>query len=434
MRKEEPARVGVVSLGCSKNRVDTEYMLGLLREAGFALVTAPADADILIVNTCGFIEAARQESIGAILEYAAYKKTGKCKTLVVTGCLVERYREALKGELPEADILLGVREYVKLPGLLKGQDAFVPARLGTRVLTTPPFSAYLRVADGCDNRCAYCAIPQIRGPMVSVPMPALVDEAQRLAEDGVTELTLIAQDTSGYGMDLYGKPGLTELMRRLTGIARLRWLRVLYTCPDLVTPALIEAMAANEKICDYLDMPLQHISDKTLRAMNRRGDRAHIESVLAYIRRYAPDFIVRTTMLVGFPGETEKDFDELMAFIEEYPFDRLGAFAFSPEEGTPAARMPDQVPDDVKADRLNRLLLKQRRVAKRQNQKRLRQELTVLVERVDGEFALCRSYAEAPEADGFIILPRAAHLRPGVYTRCRIVKAAAYDLFGEELP
>ena len=330
--------VGVISLGCAKNQVDTERMLGILTREGYAITNDPNYADILIVNTCGFIESAKQESINTILEMAQYKSGGRCARFVVTGCLSERYREELREAMPEIDILLGVREYESLPRLLGGgEDAPVCGPASARVLTTPPYQAYLRIADGCDNRCAYCAIPLIRGNLLSEPLDALVDEAKRLADGGVTELTLIAQDTSGYGIDRYGKPMLGELLTRLERIEGLHWLRVLYTYPDTVTPELIDRFRASGKIVPYLDMPLQHTEDEMLRRMHRRGDQAHIRRVLDYVSANAPEFMLRTTLMVGFPGETDEHFARMLRFITGTPFDRVGAFAFSPEEGTVAA-------------------------------------------------------------------------------------------------
>lgn len=422
--------VGVVSLGCSKNLVDTENMLGLLEQAGFAFTDDPAAADILVVNTCGFIESAKQESIDAILELAAYKTAGNCKTLVVTGCLSERYRGELKQELPEIDILLGVYEYEKLPALLHGAGGEQKA---ARRLTTPAHRAYLRIADGCSNRCTYCAIPLMRGPLHSVPMESLVDEAKRLADLGVSELTLVAQDTSGYGLDIYGRPRLLELMDALSNIDTLHWLRVLYTYPDTVTPALIKGIRGNGKICNYLDMPLQHIDDGILKRMNRRGLRAHIERVLDYIRTNAPDFMLRTTMMVGFPGETDAQFESMLAFLREYEFDRLGAFAFSPEDDTPAALMENQVPEDVKARRLDTLMRQQKEISMRRNEARVGSTVEALIESVSGDVALCRSYAEAPEVDGVIIVPARISHAPGQYITLRLTAAMEYDMEAEEI-
>lgn len=429
------SRIGVVSLGCAKNLVDTERMLGLLREAGHTFVSDPADADVLIVNTCGFIEPAKQESINTILELAAHKRTGRCRLLVATGCLTERYRAELSAAMPEIDVLLGVREYDRLPGLIAGalgiQTPFAPCG-APRVLTTPSYRAFLRVGDGCDNRCTYCAIPLIRGPLQSEPMEHLLDEAKRLADGGVTELTVIAQDTSGYGRDLYGRPRLSELLRRLTAIDTLHWVRVLYTYPDTVTPALIDEIRGNEKLVNYLDMPLQHVNDDVLRAMHRRGSQAHIRRVLEHVERHAPDFILRTTMMVGFPGETDAQFDELLAFLRDHPFDRVGAFPFSPEEGTAAAAMPDQVPEAVKQARLDALMSQQREISRARGSRRIGQTVEVLIEGSDTHGAFGRSYAEAPDVDGRILLPHAA-AQPGTYRRARLIAAKDYDMIGELL-
>ena len=425
--------IGVISLGCAKNLVDTERMLGLLTGAGHELVSHPDKAEVLIVNTCGFIESAKQESINTILEMAAYKKTGRCKKLIVTGCLSQRYREQLAELLPEVDLFLGVREYEALPGYLssgKG-EALCPGPGTKRVLTTPPYSAYLRVGDGCDNRCAYCAIPLIRGPLKSEPMEALVAEAEELAGRGVTELTCIAQDTSGYGVDLYGNPRLMELMERLSRIEGLHWIRVLYTYPDTVTPELIDRIGDNEKIVPYLDMPLQHVNEEVLRRMHRRGTRSHIEKVMDHIEKNAPGFILRTTMMVGFPGETEAAFEEMLAFLKDHPFDRVGAFAFSPEEGTEAALMADQVSEEVKRRRLDRLMTEQKQISLRRNQRRVGSDTEVLVEGREGKYTWGRSYGEAPDVDGRILLPYDQRLKPGQYIEARVTAAGEYDLFAQ---
>ena len=424
--------VGVISLGCAKNQVDTERMLGLLTAAGFEITNQPSEADVLIVNTCGFIESAKQESINAILEMAQYKQGGKCTRLVVTGCLSERYRDELKEAMPEIDLLLGVREYETLPRLLGGKtDAPHCGPKSARVLTTPRYSAYLRIADGCNNRCTYCAIPLIRGNLVSEPLEELVDEAKRLADNGVSELTLIAQDTSGYGMDRYGKPMLIDLLNRLEKIDALRWLRVLYTYPDTVTPELIDRFRAGGKIVPYLDMPLQHTEDEILRRMHRRGDQAHIRQVLDYVAKVAPEFMLRTTLMVGFPGETEEHFSAMVRFIQEHPFDRVGAFAFSPEEGTAAASLPDQVPEEVKQERLSRLMAGQQPISRARNERRVGQLVDVLIEGVEETRAFGRSYAEAPDVDGKIVLEHAGHLRVGSYVPAKLIRAEEYDMIGE---
>ncbi len=429
------AVIGVISLGCAKNQVDTERMLGLLRAAGHTLTGDPAEAEILIVNTCGFIEPAKRESIEAILEMARYKTEGKCKTLVATGCLSERYREELRQEMPEVDILLGVREYEKLPRLLGGTTTDAP-KCGPdtpRMLTTPFYSAYLRIADGCDNRCAYCAIPLIRGRLVSEPMEALEEEAKRLAEGGVSELTLIAQDTSGYGVDLYGKPMLTALLDKLEKIDGIRWLRVLYTYPDTVTPELIDRFRAGGRIVPYLDMPLQHTEDEMLRRMNRRGDQKHILRVLDYVAHNAPEFMLRTTLMVGFPGETDAQFERMRRFIEAHPFDRVGAFAFSPEEGTKAFDMPNQVPEDVKQARLDALMETQRAVSEKRNLLRVGRTADVLIEGVENGRPFGRSYAEAPDVDGRVYLETDAAYPIGSYVPVRMTRALEYDMIGVPL-
>lgn len=428
------AKAGVVSLGCAKNQVDTERMLGLLTGAGYDLTPNPAEADVLLVNTCGFIEPAKQESINAILEMARYKRSGRCKTLVVTGCLSERYRAELREAMPEVDLFLGVREYETLPRLLGGAaDAPTCGPRSARVLTTPPYRAYLRIADGCDNRCTYCAIPLIRGGLVSEPIEELVDEAKRLADGGVTELTLIAQDTSGYGIDRYGKPMLTELLTRLEKIESIRWLRVLYTYPDTVTPALIDRFLQSEKIVPYLDMPLQHTEDAILKRMNRRGDQKHIRDVLDYVAEYAPGFILRTTLMVGFPGETDEQFANMLAFVREHPFDRLGAFAFSPEDGTRAADYPQQVPEKVRQARLDALMSAQQPVSRARSRRRIGQTTYVLIEGYDGKRPFGRSYAEAPDVDGRVYLKDASPIPAGTYVPVRLTDALEYDMIGEPL-
>jgi ribosomal protein S12 methylthiotransferase len=426
------ATVGVVSLGCAKNQVDTERMLGILAASGHTITNDPSRADVIVVNTCGFIESAKQESIDAVLEMAQYKRSGACRKLVVTGCLSERYRAEVAEAMPEIDILLGVREYEKLPRLLGGQEDAPRCGPGSaRILITPPYSAYLRIADGCDNRCAYCAIPLIRGNLVSEPIEELTDEAKRLADGGVTELTLIAQDTSGYGIDRYGKPMLAELLGRLERIDAIHWLRVLYTYPDTVTPALIDRFRDSQKIAAYLDMPLQHTEDEMLRRMRRRGDRTHIERVLDYVEKHAPAFMLRTTLMVGFPGETEDLFQRMLRFLSDHPFDRVGAFAYSPEEGTAAAAMPDQVPEVIKQERLERLMETQRSISRERNERRVGSMTEVLVEGFDGAHAYGRSYAEAPDVDGKVYLEGAGKLPAGGYVQARLTRAEEYDMTGE---
>lgn len=439
---QQALSVGVISLGCAKNRVDTERMLGLLKQAGYTFTNDPAKADILIVNTCGFIEPAKQESIDTVLELAQYKEHGRCRLLIATGCLTERYRAELKEALPEIDILLGVREYEQLTGRIAEALGLPVCTAGTvpagcrteRVLTTPPYSAFLRIGDGCNNKCTYCAIPIIRGPLKDEPMEDLIYEAEKLCDSGVTELTVIAQDTSGYGRERYGEPKLEELLGKLSRIDALKWLRVLYTYPDTVTPRLIDFMRDNGKIAHYLDLPLQHISDGILSAMNRRGSGAYIRRIMEYTEKHAPDFILRTTMMVGFPGETDAQFEELMAFLRDHPFDRVGAFAFSAEEGTVAATLPGQIPEDVKQQRLDALMTQQRDISRRRNERRIGSTVEVLIEGCSRRGAVARSYAEAPDdVDGKILLPHARNVRPGQYLTATLTGCGDYDMIGELL-
>jgi ribosomal protein S12 methylthiotransferase len=429
--------VGVISLGCSKNRVDTEYLLSYLAQAGFTIVQNAADAEILIVNTCGFITPAKQESIDTILEMAQYKAKGNCSLLVVTGCLSQRYPDELKKELPEVDVFWGVKDYRTLAqklAAMAGKDAINTRDFASRILTTPNYSAYLRIADGCDNLCTYCAIPLIRGPKRSVPMDDILREATNLVKGGVIELTAIAQDTSAYGIDIYGRPMLKELLKELAGVDGLTWLRVLYAYPNTVDEALVDEILKTEKIVPYLDIPIQHIAQRMLTTMNRHGTRKHIERMLKYIRSASPDFILRTTVMVGFPGETEDDFKELYDFIGAYPFDRLGAFAFSPEDGTPAAEMPAQVDDETAQRRLDAIMKLQRGISFDLNQKRVGKTYRVLTEELKGETASGRSYAEAPEVDGSILFTRSSKpLKEGEFALVRIKSASHYDLQGEQV-
>ena len=427
--------VGAISLGCAKNQVDTENMLGLLRAAGYGIVSEPEDADILIVNTCGFILPAKEESIETIFEMAQYKKAGTCRLLVVTGCLSERYRKELTEEMPEVDIFLGVREYDKLPRLLaeKLHTPCLSVEKADRLLVSPSYRAYLRVGDGCNNRCTYCAIPLIRGNLNSVPIEKLIDEAKRLADNGVTELSVIAQDTSGYGKDLYGEPRLLPLLSALNKIDSLKWVRLLYTYPDTVTNELLDTLAEGEKLVPYLDIPLQHCNDEILKRMNRRGSKAHIQSVLDHLYKHYPDFTLRTSLMVGFPGETDAQFEELMQFMRDYPFDRVGTFQFSPEEGTAAEKMPNQISDEVKQERYDRLMTQQQEISRKRNERWIGRELTMLVEEtgMDGTFG--RTEREAPDADGLVKIAPSYRHEAGQYIPIRITKADAYDMIGEQV-
>ena len=434
-------KIGLVSLGCAKNRVDSENMLGMLREKGYEIVSDPAEADILFVNTCGFIEAAKEESIDAIFEMAQYKKAGRAKKLYVTGCLAQRYPEALMSEIPEIDGILGVAEYARLFEMLEAGDAGMKpcytangARfLNTpRVLTTPGYSAYVKISDGCDNRCTYCAIPLIRGGYSSRPFDDIVDECRKLADDGVTEITLIAQDTSRYGCDFGDRHYmLPELLEAVSAIEGVHWVRVLYCYPDSTEDRLLDAIQKLPKVAPYLDLPLQHIDDDLLRRMNRRGSSEWIKSRLEECRKRG--ILVRTTMIVGFPGETDQQFETLLDFVKAARFDRLGAFTYSAEEGTPAAAMPGQIDEEVKQARLDQLMMLQQSISMEINQVRIGSVCEVLVDGFDEETGRFygRSLLEAPESDGCIWLDGDATLTPGDYVNVRITGADAYDLEGE---
>ena len=436
-----PYTVGAVSLGCNKNRVDTEIALGLLRDEGYRIVSDPAQADILLVNTCGFIDPAKEESINTILEMAEYKKTGKCSVLVVTGCLAQRYEKDLLTELPEIDLLLGVNQYAALPSLLRQalsgkklhscQDDFSYFQ-HDRILTTPFYSAYTRIGEGCSNHCTFCAIPMIRGPYRSRPEEDILREIQSLASQGVKEHILVAQDTTRWGTDEGGPSRLPSLMRRIASVPGVDWLRVLYCYPDETSEELLDLLASVPNICPYLDIPIQHIHPDILRRMHRRGTR---EDILRCVRG-ARDrgLTLRTTLIVGFPGETEAQFQDLLDFVAETKFDRLGAFAYSPEEGTPAARLPDQLPDEVKQERLERLMTLQAGISLERNRLRVGTTEKVLVTDVqpDRHLALGRSVHEAPEEDGEILFSfQAVSPEIGSFVPVLLTHAETYDLKGE---
>ena len=436
--------VGVVSLGCSKNTVDTELMLGILKNAGYALTANEQEADILIVNTCGFIDPAKQESIDTLLSLAEYKETGNCKLLVATGCLVQRYEEALREELPEVDLFLGVSQYEQLPKALeealagKRPSYCAPSNdilQGERVLTTAPWTAYIRIADGCDNRCTYCAIPLIRGGFRSRDIEDVLEEIRTLAAQGVREHVLVAQDTSRFGIDRVGYSQLPELLTRAADIPGVEWLRVLYTYPDEVDQKLLDAMAAKPNICKYLDLPLQHANPDMLKRMNRRGDIHSTRALLKKAREMG--FVLRTTFITGFPGETDEQFDDLMDFVTDIEFDRLGAFTYSPEEDTPAAEMPDQIDEEIKEARLDRLMRAQQEISLKRNQLRVDTVEKVLIESVeyeDGEpVGIGRSCQEAPDTDGEIRVFGADDNDIGTFINVRITDADIYDLMGVKL-
>lgn len=438
-------KVGMVSLGCPKNQVDAEMLLFALQQYGYTLTGDAAMADVVIINTCGFITSAKEEAIENILEFAALKKEGKIKLLCVTGCLAERYRDQLLAELPEVDLVVGIGANARLPELIDealakkhteklftGEKADLPLN-GGRIQTTLPFYAYLKIAEGCDNHCTYCAIPSIRGRFRSRKMEDVITEAKRLAAEGVTELVIVAQDTTRYGEDLYGHAALPELLRQLCEIEGLRWIRTLYTYPERITDELLDAIREEEKLVNYLDIPIQHCDGEILKRMNRRGDRASLTALISHIRKRVPGIVLRTTMLVGFPGESEEQFAELCDFVREIGFDRLGCFAYSQEEGTPAAALDGQLSDEVKERRAELLMETQADIMIAKNEERVGQEATVITEGFD-RYAECffgRSEADAPEIDGKIFFTVSGERpRLGDYLTVRLEEVMDYDLIG----
>ena len=436
-------KVGMVSLGCSKNQVDAEIILAKLRERGYQIHTDSGTCDVVIVNTCGFIESAKQESIENILEFVTLKKEGRIKVICVTGCLAERYQQEMAKEIPEADVILGIGSNDEICDAIEkalagekvrrfGPKEALPLE-GDRIISNLPFFAYLKIAEGCDNRCTYCAIPMIRGRYRSREMDNIVAEAKHLAAHGVTELNMVAQDTTRYGMDLYGKPMLPELLHRLAQIENLRWIRVLYTYPDWITDELLEVMAEEDKIVKYLDIPLQHCDQKVLREMNRRGDRQSITALIEKIREKVPGIVLRTTLITGFPGETEEDFTQLAEFAKDVQFERMGCFAYSQEEDTPAASLPDQVEEEVKKHRAELILQDQYGIVEANNRARIGQIYRAVVEDYDAytDSYTGRTWMDAPEIDGTVRFTCGYALEDGDFVDVEVFDVSDYDLIGE---
>lgn len=437
-------RVGMVSLGCSKNQVDAERMLYKIQKAGYQLIEDAALADIAIINTCGFIESAKQEAIETIFEFVALKNEGRIKKIVVTGCLSERYREEVSELIPESDAVVGIgcnEDIVSvLEKIMAGErvEAFDDKEklslTGGRVLTTLSFTSYLKIAEGCDNRCSYCAIPDIRGRFRSVPMENLIDEAKKLVGEGVRELNVIAQDTTRYGIDLYGKYMLPELLTELCKIEELKWIRILYCYPERITDELLDVMAKEEKIVKYIDLPIQHCDDAILKAMHRQGTEASLREVIKKIRDKVEGVVIRTTLITGFPGETEEQFNRLAEFVNEMEFDRLGCFPYSEEEGTPAAEMDCQVDEEIREHRAEIIMEQQSVIAEKKNNALIGKTLEVVTEGFDryGECWFGRSAADAPEIDGkiFFTAPDKKPF-PGCFVKVRIDDVLDYDLIGE---
>lgn len=446
-------KIGVVSLGCPKNLVDSETMLGLIHEENYEITNDPSEAEIIIVNTCGFIESAKEESINTILQMAEYKKSGSCKYIIVTGCLSQRYAKELFNELPEADAIAGVEVYDEIGSIIKrvmngerfimlerskpdviytSKETFLP-----RILTTPSYTAYLKIAEGCDNCCSYCAIPKIRGPYRSKPMEQVLKEAKALAANGVKELIVVAQDTTRYGEDLPGsKLLLADLLKELNKIESLKWIRVMYCYPNNFTDELIETFASLDKVCKYVDLPLQHASNRLLVSMNRYDTREEVETLLAKLRKRIPGIVIRTTFIVGFPGETDADFEELKEFVEQQRFENAGVFAYSQEEGTVAGAMPNQIPDEIKQERYHELMALQAQISEEIHKDTEGQTLEVLVEGIEEDGSglhYGRSYREAPDIDGLVFIENPGDIKPGCFVNVNILQGFTYESVGERI-
>lgn len=433
-----------ISLGCDKNLSDSEEMLGLLTERGHDIVNSEEEADAIVINTCCFIHDAKEESVETILEMAEYKKSGSIKALIVTGCMAQRYKEEIIQEIPEVDAVLGTTSYgdiVKaLDEALKGKSFQefrdvneLPAVSASRVLTTGGHFGYLKIAEGCDKHCTYCIIPSLRGRFRSVPEERLVQQAEYMASQGIKELILVAQETTVYGTDLYGKKTLHLLLKKLCGIKGIRWIRILYCYPEEIYDELIQVMKEEKKICHYLDLPIQHASDRILKRMGRRTSKKQLVEIIRKLRREIPDIILRTTLITGFPGETEEDHQELMEFVDKMEFDRLGVFTYSAEEGTPAASMDGQIPEELKEERRDELMELQQEISLEKGNERIGQELLVMIEgKVSGESAyIGRTYGDAPNVDGYLFVQTGELLMTGDFAKVRVTGAMEYDLIGE---
>ena len=432
-----------ISLGCDKNLADSEEMLGLLTAGGHEITDDETQADAIVINTCCFIKDAKEESVETILEMAEYKKTGSCHALIVTGCMAQRYQKEIIEEVPEVDAVLGTTSYGDIVKALEEAVAgnhfeefrdidYLPDTGSKRVLTTGGHFGYLKIAEGCDKHCTYCIIPKLRGKFRSVPMERLIAQAEDMAEQGVKELILVAQETTVYGKDLYGKKSLHILLKKLCEIRGIRWIRILYCYPEEIYDELIETIRDEKKICHYLDIPIQHASDRILKRMGRRTSKQELIDIVGKLRKEIPDIVLRTTLITGFPGETEEDHEELKEFVDEMEFDRLGVFTYSPEENTPAAEMADQVPEEVKEERRDELMELQQEISYNRGQDRIGQELLVMIEgKVADESAyIGRTYGDAPKVDGYIFVQTGELLMTGDFAKVRVTGALEYDLIG----
>ena len=434
-----------VSLGCDKNLVDSEMMITSLRKDGFEIIDREEEADIIVVNTCCFIGDAKEESINTLLEMAAYKEDGKCKLLVAAGCLAQRYHQEIRTEIPEVDVIIGTMGYEEMgrtlrkaleqKGVVESLKSidYLPMPLTDRDNTSGGSYAYLKIAEGCDKCCTYCIIPKVRGHYRSVPMENLVQQARHLAENGVRELILVAQETTLYGTDLYGEKSLPKLLERLSEVEDIRWIRILYCYPEEITQELLDAIKKLARGGQYVDIPIQHGADTILKKMGRRTDRAQLTQMVQHLRKEIPDIALRTTLITGFPGETQEDFEALQEFVKAMRFDRLGVFTYSQEEDTPAAEMEDQIPEELKEERRDVIMAMQQEIAFEKNESRIGQEMDVMIEGYlpDDDVYVGRSYMDAPDVDGFVFLSTSWHLVTGDYVRVQIVQAQGYDLIGE---
>lgn len=435
--RNKEMNVGFVHLGCSKNLVDTEMTIGLFKRNEYTIVNNEEEADILVINTCGFIEPAKEEAINTILEMAEYKKK-KCKYLIVMGCLVQRYKEELQKEIPEVDLWIKYDSYNniwnQISNILKPEKV-IKDKLDflDRTITTGENFAYLRIAEGCSNFCTYCAIPKIRGKFISRTIEDIIEEAKKLVKKGYKELILIAQDTTKYGIDIYGEEKLAELLKRLCKIEELKWIRFLYSYPETITDELIKVVKEEDKICKYFDIPIQHISDSVLKRMNRKSDGKSISNLINKLRKEIPNVVIRTTVMVGFPGETKEDFEELYDFIKIMKFDRLGAFSYSKEEGTPAERLDNQVHPMTKKSRYNKIMELQKEISNESQKLLVGKELEVLVETktFDNKYYVGRSRREVPDIDGLIYIEMIDKSLEGKYVKVKIIESREYDLIGK---
>jgi len=441
-------KVGFVHLGCSKNLIDTEVTIGLFRKNKFEIVNDETKAEIIVINTCGFIDTAKEEAINTILEMAEYKKH-KCKYLIVMGCLVQRYYDELIKLIPEVDLFIKIEEYDKLwekiEDLIKRNIVKKPKILDipkmpmllqeqflNRIITTGKNYAYIKIGEGCSNRCTYCAIPYIRGPFVSRKKEDIIEEAQELAKKGIKELIIIAQDTTKYGIDIYGESKLAELLQKISEIPEIRWIRFLYSYPEGITEELIRTVKNNEKICKYFDIPIQHISNKILKRMNRRTSKEQIEKLIEELRKEIPEVTLRTSLIVGFPGEKEEDFEELHEFVKESKFDKLGAFTYSKEEGTPAAKLPEQIHGNTKKSRYNKIMKTQQKISNENLKNKIGKEYEVLIENIsfDKKYLIGRTKQDVPEIDGIIYIKNNKTVK-SEFVKAKIVDVKEYDLIGE---